>query len=93
MTEPAQVLTDDEIEALREAGDLDALVDALVRRGEDALEQGAWPDAQRDLDEAAELAMLAALPELAARARHRAAIAYRADGQPRSAAIRSPATR
>lgn len=85
----AEVASDDELTALREAADLPALAHALLRRGDAAIERGAWREAQRDLDEAIEVAALAALPAVAARAKERAAFAYRADGQPRAAAKRA----
>lgn len=88
MAEPAPVPTDDDLATLREAADLRGLVDALLHRGEDALTRGAWADAQRDLDEAAEMAALAGQTTAAAHARRRAAVAYRADGQPHAAAKR-----
>jgi hypothetical protein len=88
MSDPRGLSTDDDLGALREAAELHRLIEALVRRGEDAIERGAWPDAQRDLDEAAHVAALAAQPALAAQVRLRAAFAYRADGQPDAAATR-----
>jgi hypothetical protein len=72
----------DELDGLRETADLGPLVSALLRRGEAALERGAWTQASRDLDEAVRVAVLLAEPELIARARAGAALARRADGRP-----------
>lgn len=79
----------DELDRFREAADLRALVDALLRRGEDALERGQWIDAQRDLDEATHVAALVGDETAAARARRGAALACRADGRLAAARVRS----
>jgi hypothetical protein len=79
----------DELDHLREAADLRALAVALVQRGEAALERGDWPRAQRDLDEAAQVAAMLADGPLQERARRGAALAYRADGRIAAARLRS----
>jgi hypothetical protein len=71
----------DQLDELRECGDLRGLGDALIRRGEVALERGAWSEAQRDLDEAAQVATLLRDPQLEARARRGVELARRADGR------------
>jgi hypothetical protein len=82
MTEPRDgTAMTDELDELRERADLRALGDALLQRGEAAVERGAWADAQRDFDEAAHVAALLGDHELAARARRGAALACRADGR------------
>ena len=73
----------DELDRLREAGDLRALAEAVLERGERALERGAWADARRDLDEAAHVAAMLGDGPLAERARRGTTLADRADGRTR----------
>ncbi len=90
MNDPSQrVASDDELAALRDAADLPALIDALVRRGATALEQADWALAQRDLDEAATVAELAGKLALAAQAHVAVATALRGDGQLAAATARA----
>ena len=83
------IASDDELAALRDAADLPALIDALVRRGALALDQARWDEAQRDLDEAATVAQLAGRPMLAAQAHVAVATALRGDGQLAAATARA----
>jgi hypothetical protein len=81
MTAADAVATDAQLDALREDADLLPLIDALLVRGDLAIDRGDWSAALRDLEEAAMVATIAGQPERGARATNAMAVALRADGR------------